>query len=264
MSAVPFNLAALVNVPVCNARVPPEGPRCIPFNFDFTAKPSYFVDLTTVEQRNFLTIVQSLYIDNSSNAVPLTVVFNASNQIIIAPPQTQGYYSVLAPQPARFTVKCVGGSINTPLFVINVAITNAIWGAASGGTAVVAVADAILDATVVANNVQTRLVPFPITAVWGIQLTLAAVANQLYTVLHAIDATVPTTVSLLNFQNDPSNGAGTLIYMGDSALTTARYGNVLQPSGNGFRQIPGRSFDLTKLYVLPSIANLLFNVELEA
>lgn len=113
-----------------NQAIPTEGPKAIPLVLDFSAanNEGIEVDLTMFEQQARMSMVQTLYIDMSQAANPLTVNCNDSGQKIVAKVGTQGYYNVLVPNPAKFRFESVQGSTdNLPVYLINVPIPGVVW-----------------------------------------------------------------------------------------------------------------------------------------
>jgi hypothetical protein len=121
----------IVPQPIKNALIPAEGPKCIPINLDFTASTTYALSLQNLQSRDYVSIIQTIFIDNSSNADTMTVTTGVANQAIIAPPYTQGYYPVLCPQPPAFVFATQGGVV-VPIQLINVPMPCAVWSVESG------------------------------------------------------------------------------------------------------------------------------------
>jgi hypothetical protein len=123
------NLSNLQSVQLTrNQLVPDEGPKAIPLLLDYTgAVTEYDLDLLQTIQQGFISMVQTLYIDLSQSSNDLTVVVNGSNQIVVAKAGTQGYYQVLAPNPAKFAFQSASGGVIIPVFLINVPIAGVVW-----------------------------------------------------------------------------------------------------------------------------------------
>jgi hypothetical protein len=142
-----------IDFPVFNALVPKEGPKIIPMSFDFSAAAGYAVNLLSQYQKKVISGVQCIYIDNSLNSSPVTLTFGTSNQKIICPPLTQGYFPVLMPNAPSMTIASAGGVV-VPIDLINVPIQSQVWPISQWVPKFVAgalvVSDATLDATVVA------------------------------------------------------------------------------------------------------------------
>lgn len=113
-------------VMVNNQRIPDEGPKAARINLDFSLDTNFSLDITSDQQRGFLSMVQTLFIDNVLSPVPTAVNINSSGQIIVAPAGSQGYYNVLCPNPTRLQFSSTGGVL-VPLFLINVPIAPTTW-----------------------------------------------------------------------------------------------------------------------------------------
>ncbi len=109
-----------------NATIPDEGPKCLPFALDFSAQPSYAIDLQSLQSRNFLSVIQSVFIDNSANPQAVTMAIDGTQQRVTAKAYTQGYYTVLIPNPPRFTVSSAGAVV-VRLQCLNVPVAGAVW-----------------------------------------------------------------------------------------------------------------------------------------
>jgi len=130
--AVQLDQQQLQIVPVNDHLLPDEGPKAIPLILDFTGnagpQTDYALDLSLVESRTYISMVQTLFIDMSGAGVAeVTVTFNTTNQQILAKPNTQGYYNVLATNPTQINFHSTNPSGVIKVFVINVAIPGAVW-----------------------------------------------------------------------------------------------------------------------------------------
>lgn len=148
-----------VDYPIFNQLVPKEGPKTVPFTFDFTAQNQYLIDLQNQQSRSFISIVQSIYVRNPGT-VTVTIIFDVAGQQIDFPPQSAGYLPVLVTNPPRFSVTSSGGASNVQLQLLNVPMPAAIWPLVtyippiSSGALVVA--DTILDGAVSGGFMQSR------------------------------------------------------------------------------------------------------------
>jgi hypothetical protein len=135
-------MAAFANYPILNekftqianmGKMPKEGPRCIPLTqLDFTAQAGYSMDLTQVQRQDRLTIVQTIFVDNSGNPGAVTITFGGTGQVIVANPNTQGYYPVMCTSPITLTVSMQGAPspglpTSVPIYLINIPIEAAQW-----------------------------------------------------------------------------------------------------------------------------------------
>jgi hypothetical protein len=114
------------SIGLSTAQLPLEGPKTVPLVLDFTQQASYTVDLQNLQGRNFLSSVQAVYVDNSNNAAGLTLTFDGTQQAVICKGRTQGYYTVLATNPVRFTAASAGAVI-VRLYLLNVPVAGAVW-----------------------------------------------------------------------------------------------------------------------------------------
>lgn len=92
-------------------QVPPEGPRAVPLVLDFSLTTEYDLNLQNMESRNFITMIQSMFIDNSQSQVPFMVSFPNTGQTIQVAPNRQGYFQVLCPNPASMSFLSNGGAV---------------------------------------------------------------------------------------------------------------------------------------------------------
>lgn len=113
-----------------NQAIPTEGPKAIPLVLDFSSANNdpIEVDLQMFEAQARISMVQTLYIDMAGASNPLTVTINISGQKIVAKVDTQGYYNVLAPNPAKLKFESAQGSTdNLAVYLINVPIPGMVW-----------------------------------------------------------------------------------------------------------------------------------------
>lgn len=136
-----------------------EGRKSITTIIDFNIGLNFSLDLTSIQQmQNWIRSVQCLYIDNADNAFAITLTMGVTNQRVIVPANSQGYYPVLQPNPP--VLQFVSGSVGTlKIQILNFFLPPYIWTIAAGGGATIPVADAILDATVVNGRVRTTELP---------------------------------------------------------------------------------------------------------
>lgn len=132
----------LATVITRNQELPVEGSGCIPVQTDFSQDTSFSIDLLMLEQETRFTDLQTLYIDASGLSGRLQVlVVGGTNQSIIANPGTQGFYTILAPNPTKIQINYLGADIPAGQFVIliNVPIPGAVWtsGTSTGPTKII-------------------------------------------------------------------------------------------------------------------------------
>src|SRR6185437_8815590 len=109
-----------------NARMPAEGPKAIPLTFDFSQYPSYEVDFTLAQMQQRLSVVQSVWVDNSANPEPVSLNVSMSGQIIVCPAYSQGVFPCIAALRPKIIVSCSGTSIIVCVFM-NVPLPANVW-----------------------------------------------------------------------------------------------------------------------------------------
>lgn len=112
---------------VNNALVPCEGPRAIRVPLDFTQAQAFDVDLSNLQARGFVSMIQSVFIDNSTNASTLTLTINGSGQSITVKANTQTYVQVLCPNPPKFTASSTGNVNSVVIDFLNFPVNFAQW-----------------------------------------------------------------------------------------------------------------------------------------
>lgn len=116
---------------IFNQTVPDEGPKTVPLFLDFAANADYTLDMSLFQERDFMQLVQTIYVDCSKSASDITITIGQSNQIIIAKAGSQGYYPVLVPNFTRIDFASAGG-VMIPVYLINVPISGLVWPNGSG------------------------------------------------------------------------------------------------------------------------------------
>lgn len=118
------NLSNALNIG--NASIPKEGPKAIPYNFNFQLANSYLIDINFLYQNKIISVVQVFYCDNSANTAPVSVLVQQTNQLVKVPPGAEGYFAVLCPSGGTMTVSS-GGAASVPFYLINVPIDTNVW-----------------------------------------------------------------------------------------------------------------------------------------
>lgn len=155
MAAQVANTAQFVDIPIFSALIPGEGPKALQVSMDFSLNNAYEVDLLLNLQRHQISMVQTLFIDNSLSATATTVQIRGSSQQVVCPPKAQGFFPVLVPQPPHFTFVNASPVIVTVIFV-NVPVPASVWsilqgGLPIGGTGAILVSDPIIEAAISGN-----------------------------------------------------------------------------------------------------------------
>lgn len=108
-----------------------EGPRAVPLLLDFSTNIEYDIDLQNVEARSFISMIQSVFVDNSGSTQPVSIIMQNTGQTIIVAPNRQGYFTVLCPNPSRMSFISTGG-IMLRIFLLNFPVTNGDWPSITG------------------------------------------------------------------------------------------------------------------------------------
>ncbi len=109
-----MNLSQTASSPVILERtlgVPPEGPKCVPLNLDFSAANFYEIDYSNMQSRAFLSMCQTLWVDNSLSATVLTIFIPGTAQTLKIPVGVQGYFTCLCPNPIHILFSSAGGVV---------------------------------------------------------------------------------------------------------------------------------------------------------
>ncbi len=106
---------------VCNGLRPIEGPKAVAFVATIIASEPARLE---VDMKAYnLTAIQTVYVDNSANAQPVTVELRPSGQVISTQPHTQGFYPVLLPVQALGMTVSYAGTASIMIRFVNVEIT---------------------------------------------------------------------------------------------------------------------------------------------
>lgn len=211
---------------------PKEGPKSSPMRFDFTAAPVYTIDFTQFQQQNQLTLIQTVFIDNTANTSPTSLIFDGTDQTLIAPALSQGYYPILTQKLAKATIASSGAFLVKVQF-INVPIPPSVWYSAGipGSTV-----------TIGGPNPLPVAVAAPANTYYGVtQATMTGASIQLSTILPAGS---PTSLKSLTLQGFSTNAS--IIDLGSSAGVTV--GTGIEIAAGGFQTF--EAIDTTKMFVI--------------
>lgn len=121
--------------PVMNGLGLPPGinPLMIPLQVDMTVAQSVLVDLTQQQQGGQIGPIQTIYINNTSNGQPVTIIAPILNQSYTIPAGDSAILPFFLPNQApKFTVNSTGGVI-IPIAVLNIPLPAQVWGTSFGG-----------------------------------------------------------------------------------------------------------------------------------
>lgn len=115
---------------ITNGMIPKEGPKVIPMLVDLRAVSSVELDFSTQNDSQQISFIQCVYVDNSLNALSVSIVVGGTGQKLTIAPGQQGYFPVLSSIPNKFVVSSTG-AIQVPIFFSNVPLPLAQWGSSS-------------------------------------------------------------------------------------------------------------------------------------
>lgn len=111
-----------------NVLIPKGGPACIEARLDFSNQAEILIDGEEVVSRGQIEYLQGVYIDNAQNASPLSLTMGTTGQRITCPPNSQGYFAILVPNPPRILAETIQGA--NQIFKVhfyNVPIQSLVW-----------------------------------------------------------------------------------------------------------------------------------------
>jgi hypothetical protein len=112
---------------------PNEGSRCVTTMYNWTAQATYVEDVSQLQERGVLTILQSVYIDNSTNTQGVQIIVNGTGQVINCPASSQGIFPLFLPENATFSISSVLAGVPTPIaattrcYFVNCPVSPAVW-----------------------------------------------------------------------------------------------------------------------------------------
>jgi len=126
-----INQQALTFQTVNCQTVPPEGPRTVPLILDFSQTSTYSLSLQNMMSRNFISMIQGIFVDNSANGSPIQINVPTTGQTLQVAPNRQAYLVLLCPNPVSLNFSSNGGiAVNVTL--LNFPVTNHEWPAITG------------------------------------------------------------------------------------------------------------------------------------
>ena len=113
---------------VNNVIIPKGGPATIPCNLDFRNTGRILIDGEQVVSTGKIEYLQGVFIDNADNVDALTLTIGTTGQRIVCPARSQGYFSILAPNPPRIIAETPqAGTKVLNLLFYNVPIQAVVW-----------------------------------------------------------------------------------------------------------------------------------------
>jgi hypothetical protein len=255
---------SLNDVPVSTWLIPAEKARALTYIVTFNAGVNFFhTDLTNSYESGRFTTFQTVYIDNSLNSSAASISVDQTQQLITAPPFSQGYYPIQAPMSCRVTFTSLG-TVNVTYILLNVPVSAVVWFVASSGVAAV-VSDPILEAAI--GTAAPGTAPVSMELVGGKYLaageTLAngqSSALQLTSTGALIVTTTPATLDPTYKPIAPGTAAvdeqqvGGVYNSGGITLTTGQ-GAALQMNATGALLTSDTALDTSTKIIAPSTAS---------
>ena len=119
-------------IPVSLGYYPQEGSRSVSAAYNWGTQTGYNEDLSQLSARGMETTIQGIYIDNSTNPAPVTLLLNGSGQVIVCPGNAQGVFPALfsGMQGYQISVPALqAATAVTRLWLVNVPFQSAsVWG----------------------------------------------------------------------------------------------------------------------------------------
>jgi hypothetical protein len=122
------NVSLQTGFGINNVIVPKGGPRAVIATCDFGTAGQTEIDGEAIVDRGGIEFIQGVFIDNSTNANKLTLTMGTTGQIVVCPPQAQGYFAIMLPNPPKMVATTIQVSnLKIPLIFYNVPIQSAVW-----------------------------------------------------------------------------------------------------------------------------------------
>lgn len=138
---------------------PAEGPMVVPVPIDFTAQTSYILDITYIQQQARISMLQTLYIDNSANTQPLYLILSTTNQTVKIPANSEAYMPLVFSNKLAVTLATTGALV-VYVAALNVAMNAAVWSTnnppTTNGSGATIVSDPALEAGVASGYYQAQ------------------------------------------------------------------------------------------------------------
>lgn len=125
-------------ISVANALVPPEGPKVVPTQLDFSTAGIVIVDFTLPQMQKRISVIQTVIVRNWNNPNPLTITVDGTSQMIDVPANSDVTTAVLAAIRPKFVVQTVSGVI-VPVIWLNVPLPSLYVPNTGGGSSQVTV-----------------------------------------------------------------------------------------------------------------------------
>lgn len=113
---------------VNNAIIPRGGPKVVRAVLDFSNVGEILIDGQQIVSEGNIEYLQGFFVDNADNNVAISFTMSATNQRIVVPANTQGYYSLLIPNEPKIIARMPQtNGRRVEVFFYNVPIQSADW-----------------------------------------------------------------------------------------------------------------------------------------
>ncbi len=106
---------------------PKECAKVIPQIIDFAITTEAVFDLTQMKQQGYVSGIQTVFIDNGANTVPISVTTSVIDQTISIGAGWQGFFPVFLTDNIKLTFTSPGSSSIVKICLLNIAIAAATW-----------------------------------------------------------------------------------------------------------------------------------------
>lgn len=111
-----------------------ESAKCVNVGYlNWAQANNYLLDLTTSLQLLEFRNLQALYCDNSQSNAPTQITMSGTGQVIIVPPNSQGWFSILATDRTSLTFANSGGAGATGIWLSNQPVAAMHWQVSGSG-----------------------------------------------------------------------------------------------------------------------------------
>lgn len=114
-------------IPVGYGYYPGEGSRAVAAQYNWTTISGYAEDVSQLQAKGMESTIQSVYIDNGSNAANVTITVAQSGQVITCPANSQGVFPLFIAEMGGFTIVSTVSATVTRCLFLNFPVSPAVW-----------------------------------------------------------------------------------------------------------------------------------------
>lgn len=113
---------------IANVIVPSGGPKAVSNVIDFSNSADVELSGEAIVSQGKIEYLQGVYIDNADNVDPFVLTIVGTNQRITCKGKTQGYFSILCPNPPDMNAHTTQSAANQIRVIFyNVPVQPAVW-----------------------------------------------------------------------------------------------------------------------------------------